>query len=106
MYKKSGLTFSDEEIGEMLGNPIKKQKLLENVTTEDRYLYTDDFGFNWLQYEVDKLGLKTTDADVKSGYNLAIMIVVIISLIGLFTITLMILFPNAITFGIPLGGYP
>ena len=53
MDRKNKLTYSDEEIGELLRNPTRNNDPLRNVSAEDRIKYSTEGYFNWLDYEND-----------------------------------------------------
>ena len=53
MDRKNKLTYSDEEIGEILANPSEDTDPLRNVSAEDRIKYSTEGYFNWLAYETD-----------------------------------------------------
>ena len=53
MDRKNKLTYSDEEIEEMLRNPTRNNDPLRNVSAEDRIKYSTEGYFNWLDYEND-----------------------------------------------------
>lgn len=81
MDRKNKLTYSDEEIGEMLRNPTRNNDPLRNVSAEDRIMYTSQGWFNWMDYEFDHGTANTpnsTGALEKNDWYFLIFLVVII----------------------------
>ena len=81
MDRKNKLTYSDEEIGELLRNPTRNNDPLRNISKEDRIMYTSQGWFNWMDYEFDHGTANTpnsTGALEKNDWYFLIFLVVII----------------------------
>ena len=63
MDGKKKSTFSDEEIYEMMSNPVKIYNPKEGISEEDRVKYSSNEYFNFLDYERDEYGINSDESE-------------------------------------------